>query len=138
MIRLLPLSRVDLDDSIGARLRVFAEEFLAAAAVGCVPPVLYDCSTLHFETYQGEGFCESGFCKERRRVPDHRQQDPALTGPCRQWARPSMSPPWAASSPDTDANLAPISGQNREATGHLLISLDSKAAGLVTIYCLTI
>ena len=32
-------------------------------------PVLYDCSTLYFETDAGDGFRESGFSKERRLEP---------------------------------------------------------------------
>jgi hypothetical protein len=38
----------------------------ARAGLGPASLVLYDCSTLYFETDQGDGFPESGFSKERR------------------------------------------------------------------------
>jgi hypothetical protein len=60
------------------RLPVYAEDCwrrgLAAAcaahaALGPASLVLYDVSTLHFETDQGDGFREPGFSKERRLDP---------------------------------------------------------------------
>ena len=41
----------------------------AHAALGPASLVLYDVSTLYFETDQGDGFRESGFSKERRLEP---------------------------------------------------------------------
>jgi hypothetical protein len=41
----------------------------AHAALGPASPVLYDVSTLYFETDQGDGFREPGFSKERRLEP---------------------------------------------------------------------
>jgi hypothetical protein len=64
--------------TVTRRLRVFAEDswrqqISAACAVhaglGPASLVLYDCSTLYFETDEGDGFRESGFSKERRLEP---------------------------------------------------------------------
>jgi len=64
--------------TITRRLRVYSaegwRERLAAAcakhaALGPATLVLYDVTTLYFETHQGDGFRESGFCKERRVEP---------------------------------------------------------------------
>ena len=64
--------------TIKRRLPVFAEESwrhgLAAAcaekaALGPASLVLYDVSTLYFETHEGDGFREPGFSKERRLEP---------------------------------------------------------------------
>ena len=41
----------------------------AHAGLGPASLVLYDCSTLYFETDEGDGFRESGFSKERRLEP---------------------------------------------------------------------
>ena len=41
----------------------------AHAALGPASLVLYDVSTLHFETDAGDGFREPGFSKERRLDP---------------------------------------------------------------------
>lgn len=41
----------------------------ACAALGPASLVLYDVSTLYFETHQGDGFREPGFSKERRLEP---------------------------------------------------------------------
>ena len=41
----------------------------AHAALGPASLILYDVSTLYFETDQGDGFRESGFSKERRLEP---------------------------------------------------------------------
>jgi hypothetical protein len=41
----------------------------AHAGLGRASLVLYDVSTLYFETDEGDGFRESGFCKERRLEP---------------------------------------------------------------------
>src|SRR5439155_2415781 len=43
--------------------------FAAHAALGPASLVLYDVSTLYFETDQGDGFREPGFSKERRLEP---------------------------------------------------------------------
>ncbi len=60
------------------RLPVYAQEewmqrlSAACAAHACLGPaslVLYDVSTLYFETHQGDGFREPGFSKERRLEP---------------------------------------------------------------------
>ena len=60
------------------RLPVYAtEEFRASLAAACAARaalgpaalVLYDVSTLYFETDEGDGFRESGFSKERRLEP---------------------------------------------------------------------
>jgi hypothetical protein len=60
------------------RLRVFARQAwrqqisaacAAHARLGPASLVLYDCSTLYFETDAGDGFRESGFSKERRLEP---------------------------------------------------------------------
>jgi hypothetical protein len=64
--------------TVTRRLRVFAEDSwrqqisaacAAHAGLGPASLVLYDCSTLYFETDQGDGFRESGFSKERRLEP---------------------------------------------------------------------
>jgi len=64
--------------TVTRRLRVFARESwrqqisaacAAHARLGPASLVLYDCSTLYFETDQGDGFRESGFSKERRLEP---------------------------------------------------------------------
>jgi Transposase DDE domain len=64
--------------TVTRRLRVFAkdswrQEISAACAshagLGPASLVLYDCSTLYFETGTGDGFRESGFSKERRLEP---------------------------------------------------------------------
>jgi hypothetical protein len=64
--------------TVTRRLRVFAkdswrQEISAACAshagLGPASLVLYDCSTLYFETDTGDGFRESGFSKERRLEP---------------------------------------------------------------------
>jgi DDE family transposase len=64
--------------TVTRRLRVFAkdswrEQISAACAahagLGPASLVLYDCSTLYFETDEGDGFRESGFSKERRLEP---------------------------------------------------------------------
>jgi hypothetical protein len=64
--------------TVTRRLRVFAEDSwrqqisAACAAHTSLRPaslVLYDCSTLYFETDEGDGFRESGFSKERRLEP---------------------------------------------------------------------
>ena len=41
----------------------------ARATLGPASLVLYDVSTLYFETHEGDGFCEPGFSKERRLEP---------------------------------------------------------------------
>jgi Transposase DDE domain len=64
--------------TVTRRLRVFAEDSwrqqisaacAAHASLGPASLVLYDCSTLYFETDEGDGFRESGFSKERRLEP---------------------------------------------------------------------
>ena len=64
--------------TVTRRLRVFAREAwrqqisaacAAHARLGPASLVLYDCSTLYFETDAGDGFRESGFSKERRLEP---------------------------------------------------------------------
>jgi hypothetical protein len=64
--------------TVTRRLRVFAkdswrQQISAACAAHAGPGpaslVLYDCSTLHFETDAGDGFREPGFSKERRLEP---------------------------------------------------------------------
>jgi hypothetical protein len=64
--------------TVTRRLRVFAEDSwrqqisaacAAHAGLGPASLVLYDCSTLYFETDDGDGFRESGFSKERRLEP---------------------------------------------------------------------
>jgi hypothetical protein len=64
--------------TVTRRLRVFAEgswrqqisaACAAHAGLGPASLVLYDCSTLYFETDEGDGFRESGFSKERRLEP---------------------------------------------------------------------
>lgn len=64
--------------TVTRRLRVFAEDSwrqrlsaacAAHAGLGPASLVLYDCSTLYFETDAGDGFRESGFSKERRLEP---------------------------------------------------------------------
>lgn len=64
--------------TLNRRLPVFAKESwrrqLAAAcaknaALGPASLVLYDVTTLYFETHQGDGFREPGFSKERRLEP---------------------------------------------------------------------
>jgi hypothetical protein len=64
--------------TVTRRLRVFAgdswrQQISAACAayarLGPASLVLYDVSTLYFETDQGDGFRESGFSKERRLEP---------------------------------------------------------------------
>jgi len=64
--------------TLNRRLRVYAQspwrQRLAAAcakraALGPASLVLYDVSTLYFETDQGDGFREPGFSKERRLEP---------------------------------------------------------------------
>jgi Transposase DDE domain len=64
--------------TVTRRLRVFAEDSwrqqisaacAAHASLGPASLVLYDCSTLYFETGEGDGFRESGFSKERRLEP---------------------------------------------------------------------
>jgi hypothetical protein len=64
--------------TVTRRLRVFAgdswrQQISAACAahagLGPASLVLYDCSTLYFETDAGDGFRESGFSKERRLEP---------------------------------------------------------------------
>jgi Transposase DDE domain len=64
--------------TVTRRLRVFAEDSFrrqisaacaAHAGLGPASLVLYDCSTLYFETDEGDGFRESGFSKERRLEP---------------------------------------------------------------------
>ena len=64
--------------TVTRRLRVFARESwrqqisaacAAHARLGPASLVLYDCSTLYFETDHGDGFRESGFSKERRLEP---------------------------------------------------------------------
>jgi hypothetical protein len=64
--------------TINRRLPVYAEaawrDKLAAACacragLGPASLVLYDVSTLYFETDAGDGFCEPGFSKERRLEP---------------------------------------------------------------------
>ena len=64
--------------TLNRRLRVYAQspwrQRLAAAcaqraALGRASLVLYDVSTLYFETDQGDGFREPGFSKERRLEP---------------------------------------------------------------------
>jgi hypothetical protein len=51
------------------RRRGLAAACAAHAALGPASLVLYDVSTLYFETDQGDGFRESGFSKERRLEP---------------------------------------------------------------------
>ena len=46
-----------------------SEACAAHARLGPASLVLYDVSTLYFETGQGDGFCEPGFSKERRLEP---------------------------------------------------------------------
>jgi Transposase DDE domain len=64
--------------TVTRRLRAFAEDSwrlqisaacAAHAGLGPASLVLYDCSTLYFETDEGDGFRESGFSKERRLEP---------------------------------------------------------------------
>ena len=64
--------------TVTRRLRAFAadswrQQISAACAaharLGRASLVLYDCSTLYFETGEGDGFRESGFSKERRLEP---------------------------------------------------------------------
>jgi hypothetical protein len=64
--------------TVTRRLRVFATDSwrqqisaacAAHAGLGPASLVLYDCSTLYFETDAGDGFRESGFSKERRLEP---------------------------------------------------------------------
>ena len=64
--------------TVTRRLRVFAraawrQQISAACAARARPGpaslVLYDCSTLYFETNAGDGFRESGFSEERRLEP---------------------------------------------------------------------
>jgi Transposase DDE domain len=64
--------------TVTRRLRVFARDSwrqqisaacAAHAGLGRASLVLYDCSTLYFETDAGDGFRESGFSKERRLEP---------------------------------------------------------------------
>jgi hypothetical protein len=64
--------------TVTRRLRIFARESwrqqisaacAAHARLGPASLVLYDCSTLYFETDTGDGFRESGFSKERRLEP---------------------------------------------------------------------
>jgi Transposase DDE domain len=64
--------------TVTRRLRVFATESwrqqisaacAAHAGLGPASLVLYDVSTLYFETDEGDGFRESGFSKERRLEP---------------------------------------------------------------------
>jgi hypothetical protein len=64
--------------TVTRRLRVFARDSwrqqisaacAAHAGLGPASLVLYDCSTLYFETGEGDGFRESGFSKERRLEP---------------------------------------------------------------------
>jgi hypothetical protein len=64
--------------TVTRRLRAFAEQSwrqqisaacAAPAGLGPASLVLYDCSTLYFETDEGDGFRESGFSKERRLEP---------------------------------------------------------------------
>jgi hypothetical protein len=64
--------------TVTRRLRMFAEDSwrhqisaacAAHAGLGPASLVLYDCSTLYFETDEGDGFRESGFSKERRLEP---------------------------------------------------------------------
>jgi DDE family transposase len=64
--------------TVTRRLRIFARESwrqqisaacAAHARLGPASLVLYDCSTLYFETDAGDGFRESGFSKERRLEP---------------------------------------------------------------------
>ena len=64
--------------TVTRRLRVFARDSwrqqisaacAAHARLGPASMVLYDCSTLYFETDEGDGFRESGFSKERRLEP---------------------------------------------------------------------
>jgi len=64
--------------TVTRRLRAFArpawrQQISAACAaharLGPASLVLYDCSTLYFETDQGDGFREPGFSKERRLEP---------------------------------------------------------------------
>jgi hypothetical protein len=64
--------------TVTRRLRAFAKDSWRAqlsaacaahAGLGLASLVLYDCSTLYFETDEGDGFRESGFSKERRLEP---------------------------------------------------------------------
>ena len=64
--------------TVTRRLRVFAQDSwrqqisaacAAHARLGPASLVLYDVSTLYFETDEGDGFRESGFSKERRLEP---------------------------------------------------------------------
>jgi Transposase DDE domain len=64
--------------TVTRRLRVFAKDSFrqqisaacaAHARLGRASLVLYDVSTLYFETDEGDGFRESGFSKERRLEP---------------------------------------------------------------------
>jgi Transposase DDE domain len=64
--------------TVTRRLRVFAKDSwrqrlsaacAAHAGLGPASLVLYDCSTLYFETDAGDGFRVSGFSKERRLEP---------------------------------------------------------------------
>jgi Transposase DDE domain len=64
--------------TVTRRLQVFAKDSwrqqisaacAAQAGLGPASLVLYDCSTLYFETDAGDGFRESGFSKERRLEP---------------------------------------------------------------------
>ena len=64
--------------TVTRRLRVFARDTwrqqisaacAAHAGLGPASLVLYDVSTLYFETDEGDGFRESGFSKERRLEP---------------------------------------------------------------------
>ena len=64
--------------TVTRRLRVFAQDSwrqqvsaacAAHAGLGPASLVLYDVSTLYFETDAGDGFREPGFSKERRLEP---------------------------------------------------------------------
>jgi hypothetical protein len=46
-----------------------AEPYVDHVGLGSATLVLYDCSTLYFETNEGDGFREPGFSKERRLEP---------------------------------------------------------------------
>ena len=52
-----------------ARQRRLSRACVAHARLGAPSLVLYDVSTLYFETDQGDGFRESGFSRERRLEP---------------------------------------------------------------------
>nr|WP_157980498.1 hypothetical protein [Kocuria sp. CPCC 104605] len=62
--------------------RQLAAGFAGHVGLGPATLVLYDVTTLYFETDEGDGFRESGFSKERRLEPQITVGLPALTISC--------------------------------------------------------